>query len=229
MASFGIQGERDKSGADFGPLFSSKVPKEVWIKARTAFLRSLDHARGFVGGTPDETTKAFDPVGGARWSIASALPEGAWIPSKTLCIMRRSDREMASRLLANDEALLVDSDGYVIVRAASAEERSPVRSSVLELIRTYVSMRHAAKLLGVDLPHQRFCTIVKRQLFREPDQALLELGAIGSFLEQPRPPSKLPAFAYIERNNNPYAERFAAALPPLYTDVIGVTVGLITS
>jgi hypothetical protein len=79
---------------------------------------------------------------------------------------------------------------------------------------------------SIVLPHQSYCSVVKKAVPTEPAKGLLELGAIGSFLELKRPTNKLPAIGYIQRANLTRAQEFAASLPRLYHD-IGITVGQI--
>jgi hypothetical protein len=121
----------------------------------------------------------------------------------------------------------VDRGGRVIAGADSAEDRSPARSSVLELIRGYLMLRQLAEdRLNLSLSHQRYCTVVKQRPPELAEKALLELGAVGSFLEQGRPSVASPALAFVEwSGRSSRIEKYAASLPPLYTGIIGVTVG----
>ena len=226
FAFFGISGRRPRSGADLGPLFVDTVSPESLARAERAFASSLDGTRNLVGGgNPDVVElKEHNHLS----SLNSALPKGTRLPSRNLNVTYSGDRTEIMELLTHDASIIVDRRGQVIMGSAGAEDRSPVRSSVLELIRAYVTVRRLVSEHGLELPHQRHCSIVKRHPPRTPEQALLEFGAVGSFLELPRPSSPLPALACFEWNDTANMERWVASLPPLYTSIIGLSVGSVS-
>jgi hypothetical protein len=195
-------------------------PMRLW-----AFTRSLDQIRELIGGERASEVTSFEQCDLS--SLQSALPEGAWITLPLDAAGLEAAWRQALLSDSRDVSFIVDRTGQLIAGADSAEDRSPARSSVLELIRAYVALRHlAAERLHVELPHQRYCTIVKRRPPQLPEKALLELGAVGSFLEQRRPSTALPALAFMEWNGeSSRIESYTASLPPFYTEIIGVTVG----
>jgi tRNA(Arg) A34 adenosine deaminase TadA len=228
FAFFGISGCRPRSGVDLGPLFAGTVSSKTLLRAERAFSTSLDDVRNLVGeGNLSSHKAVFELVGQDFSTLKFAPPEGAQMVLGNLNVTLPSDRAEVMKLLAHNASLITDCRGRVIMCSAGAEDQSPVRSSVLELIRAYVKVRLLAAKHGVELPHQRHCSIVKRHPPSAPDQALLELGAVGSFLEMRHSSSRIPALAYLEWNDISDIERWAASLPPLYTTIIGVRVGRI--
>jgi hypothetical protein len=107
------------------------------------------------------------------------------------------------RLLDDDGSLLVDQRGIVIIGALGAENASPARTSVLELVRGYTRLRREmCEQLNIALPPQHFTSILKRRAPAEAAKGLLELGATGSFLELKRPDNPpLPAMAFVDQVN----------------------------
>jgi hypothetical protein len=123
----------------------------------------------------------------------------------------------------------VDAELTILLGAKGRLDISPARSSVLELVRAYTRLaRLTPKYLGLSLPHPSHCSIVKRSALQDPTLALLEFGALGSFLEGPHLLPDLPAFGYIHSPGSARARRFLASLPPLYTSIIGLTTGPIS-
>lgn len=224
MAFFGVSGLRPRLGADLGPTFAGDISPDTLTEATTSFTKS-DQIRQLIGGEGRSKVSSFEEHDLS--SLQSALPDGTWIsPHSDPAGLRASWRQLLTSD-SPDSSLIVDRSGRIIAGADSAEDRSPARSSVLELIRAYVTLRRlASERLHVKLPHQRYCTIVKHRPSELPEKALLELGAIGSFLEQPRPRGLPPALAFMEWNGgSSRIESYAASLPPLYTEIIGITVG----
>jgi tRNA(Arg) A34 adenosine deaminase TadA len=226
MGFFGVSGRRPRRGADLGRFFNGDISPETVKVASSLFAKSLEQVRQIVGGgeSPSEVTRLADDD---LPSLQSALSEGTWVCQHWNSARQRADQ--GQQLLSNspDASIIVDRRGRFIAGAQSAERESVARSSVLELIRAYIALRRAAaERLNVDLPHQRYCTIVKRRPPELAEKALMELGAVGSFLEQPRPPSPLPALAFMEwKSKSSRIEKYVASLPPFYTEVIGISVG----
>ena len=54
----------------------------------------------------------------------------------------------------------------------------------------------------------------------------MDLGAVGSFIEEPRLGMTFPAVGYFRRNNLDLARKCVKSLPPLYNR-LGITVGII--
>jgi tRNA(Arg) A34 adenosine deaminase TadA len=127
------------------------------------------------------------------------------------------------KLLSNRGSCLVDSIGRILLIAD--EGPGPVRDSVLELIRGYTALRrYVFKDTGSQaLPHPRTCSILKVSAPASFDQAFLQFGAAGSFLEAPRYPIAAPLLMYLDGVEDRVME-WADMLPDFYKE-IGVKVG----
>jgi tRNA(Arg) A34 adenosine deaminase TadA len=140
------------------------------------------------------------------------------------------DRDAAFNAVA-----LIDPFGNVISCCGGREEVSPIRTAFLEATRTYAvtrwtlmndpdpAVRDAAASC---LTHAKYCTFV--HLFA-PDpttpQAVMALGAYGSSIEGPLPQPFPSAFQYVllpAGVTEQQVAELAAALPPLYREMVGV-------
>jgi tRNA(Arg) A34 adenosine deaminase TadA len=230
MAFFGVQGKRPRP-AHVAPIFASDVSAEHVARSTDIFSASVKEVQQTVGGGGSEVgPRSFEPTGSVfsnLRALAAQLGPLVKIGQGPLNIHEPGSRQDLMKLLEGDGSVLVDEDGNVIVASNGIEAVSRVRTSVLELIRAYTFIRSAMHdHFNVVLPHQRYCSIVKRAAPSDPAKGLLELGATGSFLELQRPTNKLPAMGYMQRANLTRAQEFAASLPQLY-QVIGITVGQI--
>jgi len=166
MAFFGVSGCRPRRGAQLGPFFSGDIPPGLLTDAITSFAQSLDRIRELVGGgeTPSQLTSADNRD---LASLQSAVPEAIWLSPDRDSAQWSAESAVEWLTKGRDRCLIVDRGGHVIAGADTREERSPARTSVLELIRAYPTMRRLASArLRLQLPHQRYCTIIKR---RPPD------------------------------------------------------------
>jgi tRNA(Arg) A34 adenosine deaminase TadA len=230
MAFFGVQGKRRRP-AHVAPIFASDVSAEHVARSTDIFSASVKEVQQKVGGGGSEVgPRIFEPTGSVfsnLRAVAAQLGPLVKIGRGPLNIHEPGSRQDLMKLLGSDGSVLVDEDGNVIVASKGIEAVSRVRTSVLELIRAYTFIRSTIHdRFNVVLPHQRYCSIVKRAAPSDPAKGLLELGATGSFLELQRPTNKLPAMGYMQRANLTRAQEFAASLPQLY-QVIGITVGQI--
>jgi tRNA(Arg) A34 adenosine deaminase TadA len=230
MAFFGVQGKRPRP-AEVVPIFASDVSAEHVARSTEIFSASVKEVQQKVGGggsgagprTFEPTERMFSNLR----EVAAQLGPLVKIGKGPLNVHELGSRHELMKLLGGDGSVLVDEDGNVIVASKGAETLSRARTSVLELIRAYTFVRGTMNdRFNIVLPHQSYCSVVKRAAPSEPAKGLLELGATGSFLELKRPTNKLPAIGYMQRANLTRAQEFAASLPQLYHD-IGITVGQI--
>ncbi len=210
-------------------LLSDEIPAPLLKDAETCFLDSLERTRRFVSNcslpdsAPETQAEAYE------WSKLRAIAKGlssnvAW-PDEPILLQDFLTQQQTA-FLANDGCVLIDERRRVLLTAQGFETLSPARTSILEIIRAYVWFRNAAeKELGITLPHQRMCSLIKLRPPSPSRKAVMELGAIGSFLEGRHLAYPLPALGFIQADNSHVAENIVASLPPYYTSVIKLTVG----
>jgi tRNA(Arg) A34 adenosine deaminase TadA len=211
-------------------ILAGRVSADLLRMSELSFQQSLDTVREKIAAVaPDERESSWSvgpTVLAALGGLTAELSDNVRVPRDVIRFPGASAARLVSPLLAGDGSVLVDAAGSVIIGAATRVELSPARSSVLELIRAYVELRKAAKTrLGMTLPHQRVCSLIKLEARSHPATALLEFGALGSFLEQEHLGRRFPAFGFLEPEQDHKAERFLSSLPPLYNSIIGLDVG----
>jgi tRNA(Arg) A34 adenosine deaminase TadA len=232
MAFCGVKDKRPRPVADIPSFLTSDISSSLVDRSTKVFSDSLTEVQHKVGGG-DQGPEVFEPtsetLSGLR-NVAERLGPHIRVPHAKLNVQDSATRSELLRLLDDDGSILVDQRGNVIIGASGAENVSPARTSVLELIRGYTRLRlEMREQLNIALPHQHFTSIVKRRATAEAAKGLLELGATGSFLELKRPDNAaLPAMAFVDQGNLNRAKLFSASLPQLYQD-IGITVGPIAS
>jgi tRNA(Arg) A34 adenosine deaminase TadA len=201
--------------------FDGEISDRVKARCERAFSQSLAGARSTVGGAFEEPISQCWPQ--SSWD----LPDGISVPDSRLTSVISASRDQLLELLQENRSCLIYKDGRPLLVAESAETHSPARSSTLEVIRAYAAVRRqkleANRLV---LPHPRSLSVLQRRLPQSPEEALLNLGALGSFLEAERGPSRFPLLTYLEDGDQSCAAEYTASLPPLYTQVINVTMGL---
>ena len=216
-----FSGRKDlhRTGGRLTAVDNGPVSADVIVRCERAFKQSLANVRSAIGGAAEHPASP-------HWRVLSNLPPGVSVPPPGFASVRNINRERLFDLLDENRSCLIDNHGRPILLAESAETSSPARSSVLELIRAYVAVRrHEQETRGAVLPHPRSCSVLQRRPPLSPAQCLLDLGALGSFLEAERYPSPFPLLAYLEDDDHSSAEEYAASLPPLYTDVVRVSTG----
>ena len=255
LALFPVSSRRTPMRPSLTPALDGEVSDEAVARCETAFIRSLDKVRSLVGGDEEDqeqTTLIADmqfsyPLGHLLEHIEShnsiyqvgddgcciiPIPYTDTYRLHSTTMMPASDirpsvagmsTDDLESFLDNDRACLIDQQGVLVFVAEAAETLSPARSSVLELVRTYSYVR---RLAPDQLPHPRTCSILKRRGPDTAEQALMDMGALGSFLERPRLQTRFPLLTFLEEDHG-VSSRFAATLPPLYTQIIGVTAGVL--
>jgi hypothetical protein len=143
-------------------------------------------------------------------------------------VANKTQRDELAQTLVGDRCILVDERGNVIIGAKGTGFNNDAQTSVLQLLRFYNLICNAVRRqLNISLPHPRNCSIVKGRVSEDPATSLMELGALGSFFEEPRLAETLPAIGYLDAGDVDRVQRWAELLPPLYAR-IGVTAGVIS-
>ena len=98
----------------------------------------------------------------------------------------------------------------------------------MNTVRLYTHLRRlAAEMLNIELPSSRHCSLIMYKAPHSEAEMLMELGAIGSFLEEPRLQNDLPAIGYLSEANIGMAKACVDFMPPFYSR-LGVTAGHVT-
>src|SRR5262245_10491449 len=154
------------------------------------------------------------------------LPATVFSPTEECTLGTGNFRSVQLRELLSEKqrSCLIDPFGRILL-IADGNYESPIRNSILELIRGYTALRRHIFNDGLHaLPHPRTCSILKLEAPNSSDEALLQFGAAGSFLAARRYPLAAPLLMYIDGVDERIAD-WTDMLPDFYREVVGVTAG----
>lgn len=218
MALFGVDSYRRPAGADFGPVFREMLPAALYRRAELAFATSVERVRGIIGGDAAPPT-----IGDAAHSYRQVV-ERCLGSDPGLFRFPPQTARLGDHWPDGLSCVLEDHNGYVILGMRHEPATAPTASGVVRLVRAYSRLRNLASPEELAfLPHPRWCTIVVEEFPASDDLALFELGAIGSFMEEQRPPQARPALLYLKGDDD-RPRQILESLPPLYGRVIGLRV-----
>jgi tRNA(Arg) A34 adenosine deaminase TadA len=223
LAVFGVEGSRPRTGMDFGELFSTPISQRVCRRAHNAFSASVDHIRRIIGGSGEPPTGTMTV--GYRPYVKILREYIHHLPGFV-----RTMEDIIGRNIYDDwrrglSCVLEDYTGQVILGVSVESSTAPTESDLVRLIRAYCALRNKVpETLRTALPHPRFFSAVTKKFPDDDDKALFELGTIGSFMEEERPPQGRAALLYLDATDDRRAKEILQSLPPLYTQVIGLTI-----
>ena len=227
LAMFAVKGRPGSLRNGSTVWLADEVSQDSLIRCENALVESLLRVRARVGGSQEDvrSTLAFTKMMSLLRDMEADLPKQVFLPTPEMDSATTASLAQWRQQLSGDSACLLNEEGRPILFARSAEKISPIGDSILELTRIYTALRNQFRdIKGVRLPHPRRCSFLRRAAPDSAATALLELGALGSFLEERRYPSSFPLLATLEKSDG-RLERYAASLPPFYTDEIDVTAG----
>jgi hypothetical protein len=225
FGSAAVLGRRAFIGAG-GARFRKAAKATDFETAMNAFDASHERVRritaGAGAGSPDVA-----PSGGPSL-VLDVDPDAVWMadgPARGV----RDFLSVAERLRHDGStAALVDGAGRLLYAAGGCTSRSPIRTAVMECVRGFVRDRaHLERAIGSALPPSDLTLLIAGKIERE-EEAILALGAAGSFVEAPLEPGRAP-FVQLVGSASPYAEWLVELLdrfPPFYRDFVGLRVGV---
>jgi hypothetical protein len=229
MSLFGVRGVRRAPPA-LPAVLSGSVSSSVYHRATQIFRESIDRARNVVGSMErDHVPIEYDVLPELRSYAEPLLPDTAHLCGPWLANARLGE-PIAGLIdsLGDGASAIIDERGVPLLGAVSAEERSPARSSVLELARAYTMLRQALGDRGVLLPHPRRCSILQREPAEDPAALLRDLGAVGSLMERPHTSGKFPALSFLTNHRSIDLAAVVSSLAPLYKN-LNISAGLFDS
>jgi tRNA(Arg) A34 adenosine deaminase TadA len=232
MKLFAVKGQHRHQNDTYSRCLEGEVPLELLTKAEFIFESSVASAQNLVferlSTSEEKVVKNADLMTGTLRHLAAQSDQSFRIPAEGMDVKDRSCREQIFDLLADDACAILDNRGRILGASRSAEEFSPARTSVLELIRAYTQLRQDMfQQFQIELPHPRTCSILKLEPDQQTEKLLLEIGALGSFLEGPRQPNPMPYMGYVRNIGIERVRELIRSLPPLYSEVIHLNAGFI--
>lgn len=198
---------------------------ELIDRCARAFSGSFANIRARFGAKPEPNAE-FTELPRILRGRKELLPEGVRLPPEGLSSVLTLRKDLLKSILAGGRAALIDDQGHMILRADDRASLSPVRRSVPELVRGYTHLANALAGMGVHLPPQTRLSVLLYDLPTSGVEALIQFGAIGSFLERPHEDGTFKAFTYVDHAVNVpdgHADILIGSMPPYYTE--GVNLG----
>jgi tRNA(Arg) A34 adenosine deaminase TadA len=212
FGSAGVEGLRTFAG-EVSPRLREPAARVDFDAAVEAFQRSLEEVRNRVTGV------RRTPSGGM-------LPVSYWVAGEFRHTVSDLPEVIGARSAHAMVAGLADSAGRLLC-AAGATPGSPTRTAVTECIQLFTAQRaYLEERLATDLAPARLSLLIHGE-FADPAEAILSLGAAGSFVESELPVGRAP-FVQLLGASEAYADRMAAILarfPPFYVEYVGLRVG----
>ena len=146
------------------------------------------------------------------------LPISLELPPEGIgTVIQNIGRADITNMLRGSRTALIDPEGKPIIVARSAEESSPIRNSLLELIRNYSQfVKYLSDDHGIHLPPTHNFSVLKSEAPSNPLEAFIHFGSLGSFTTRSRPQINLPMFAYLHGDDK-LMQTYMQTLPPYYS------------
>lgn len=183
-------------------------------RCEKAIVESEEHIRSIVRKEFDSWTQKED-LKALLKEFRKELPDGIELPPEDIRTVTGVSRKTLAEMLRDNRTALIDQEGRPILVARSAEELSPIRSSIMEAVRGYTHTRNAIyDSYGIFLPPHRHLSLVKHNAPETPLEALFQLGSLGNFLGRDFE-SKFALLNFLE-GSEADMQRFMSTFPPVY-------------
>lgn len=240
MAYLAVTGDKERpfSGPKDSIFVGQEIPKKLLERSNSAFLASLERVKEAInvfGGVAPEKLKDVGDLKADDALITMLKDINPKIQGLKVDSAKPANMELGKALLeaaavakkrgaSFNAVALVAPNGQVLHIATGKENESPIRGAFMELTREYAGIRAKAGSKGLEyLPHPKHCKIV---MLCGPDQTsadFMQLGAVGSTMEGKVPDANKNWLQYIvPMQPQKQLDLMAAALPPLYSGVIGI-------
>jgi len=226
FGSAAVRGRRPFVGSGIDP-FRKPTSADDLERAERALSDSLEAVRRTVGGPISPVNPTSESLGLDVVTLrAETTTAPHWVAdgpttdaAQFVAIARGLDASGAAAGLADDA-------GHLLCVATGRLDRSPIRTAVMECLRRFSTARAGLeRTFARDLLPPALTLLVAGE-FHDDEEAVIALGAAGSFVESPLSPGRPPfvklvgtAASYITHVND-VLRRF----PPFYRDFVGLRV-----
>lgn len=229
FAYIGVEGKRDFAGE---PLYGERpvVAADVEQRSLSVFLDSLPKVQQTIhsDGLPvadlrqcaDQQVvtvlKNFSPQ-----ALSLHFPPGQPGPELAETLLQAADEAKLNGGVHN-AAALIDPHGNLVLVSQGQEGQSPVRTAFMELTRTWTTIRaQAGPNADKYLAPLKDCTVITLHGPGRDSTSIMDIGAYGSSVEGPLPPSSQAAWQYVlPRQEQALLNQEIQQLPPLYSQII---------
>jgi tRNA(Arg) A34 adenosine deaminase TadA len=225
LAQFGsaaVRGRRAFLGSGTEP-FRKPTSADDLARAERALNESLEAVRRTIGGP----ISPVNPTGESLGLDVVTRPTGPhWVAdgpthdvAQFVAIARNLDASGPAAGLADDA-------GHLLCVTTGRLDRSPIRTAVMECVRRFSTERAGLeRRFARDLPPPALTLLVAGE-FHDDEEAIISLGAAGSFVESPLAPGRPPFVKLVGARVSSVAhvDDVLGRFPPFYRDFVGLRV-----
>ena len=193
-----------------------QVRNTINTKSESLKNRSINPKSLSSGSTITQTLKKYD-----SFSLDCQTDNFQQPDEKIASLLLFKDREAHKNQDDFNSAAFIDRFGNVLLCVSGKENLSPIRTPMMELIRTYTRIQLEAGVEGKQyLPHLKEGTILLLKGPGNDGPGLMDLGAYGSAMEGDTG-ENTTNFQYILPTQSPdELTKAVATLPPYYTESV---------
>ena len=196
------------------------ISPHIFERANAAFESSLRPARLLISADSVVSGSTEVHVHGTQARVSPAI-----FASVDETSAQRIETILATDGRGTDFAAFFDPLNNVVFGTFDNMTVSPVRTAFAELTRQYSFARNHPHVLGSELAHPKRCILLTKYGPSADAAGLITLGAYGSTMESRLPEATYDRWIYaIPRQSDTALRTMIANLPPLYSEIIGITV-----
>lgn len=234
FSSFGVAGRRTFSGPTDSIFYGSEINSRLDQRSIRAFSSSLEKVRGIINCNGQPPNKLANPRTLERSSRTfkllkkcnpQALSDDYIVSFDRLgtqlgCILVEKANESYKRSGIFNSACIIDPFGNVLLAESGAQEKSPIRTPFMDLMRKYHKLMFDVGQEGRKFfTHIKYCKIVTMLGPGQDSKSLMELGCFGSCTEGKVPEGS--QFQYIiPQQRQQDLKRMLENLPPLFSTIL---------
>jgi tRNA(Arg) A34 adenosine deaminase TadA len=237
FSSFGVAGKRSFSGSSGSIFYGSEIDGRLDRRSVRAFSSSLKKVKKIInchGQPPDRLAepkkmlpkssrvfkllKRYNPKVFSDGHVVSFDRPGIGLGH--ILVQKAKESHKASSIF--NSACLIDPFGNVLLAESGAQDKSPIRTPLMELARKYHQLLFEAGREGSRcLAHMKYCKTVTMLGPGQDSRSLMELGCFGSCMEGKLPKGKQLQYV-IPQQDKQDLQNMLENLPPLFSSTIRI-------
>jgi cytosine deaminase len=234
FSSFGIAGKRPFSGPSGSIFYGSEICSRLDQQSVRAFSSSFEKVKGIINRHGQHPNKLVNPRTLEKSSRVFKLlkkynskvfSEGCVLafdkPSIDLgqILVKKANESYKASGIFNSTCI-IDPFGNVLLTESGVQDKSPIRTPFMELVRKYHKLIFDAGREGRKyFAHIKYCKIVMMLGPGQDSKSLMELGGFGSCIEGELPEGRQLQYV-IPQQKQQDLQRMLENLPPLFSAIV---------
>lgn len=234
FSGFGIAGKRPFSGSSDSIFYGSEICRRLDQQSVQAFSSSLEKVKAIINRHGQHPSKLMNPRTLEKSSLIFKLLKkyNSEVFSDAYAVaFDRPGIELARILVekANESygasgifnsACIIDPFGNILLAESGVQDKSPIRTPFMELVRKYHKLIFDAGREGRRyFAHIKYCKIVMMLGPGQDSKSLMELGCFGSCIEGELPYGMQLQYV-IPQQKHQDLQCMLENLPPLFSTIV---------